>query len=86
MDEDAERDTGAAVDGRAGNDMREQRGWDDFGDDGAGTLPDFIQLPLRLHLCSSTFNQNRNLKFHTVLHSNCGFIGQTHKWSGGVSG
>ena len=43
VDEDgyAERGVGAAVSGRTSNDMQKARGWDDFGDDCAGTSPDF---------------------------------------------
>ena len=43
VDEDgyAERGSGAAISGRASNDMQKARGWDDSGDDCAGTSPDF---------------------------------------------
>ena len=43
VDEDgyAERGVGAAVSGRTSNDMQKARGWDDSGDDCAGTSPDF---------------------------------------------
>ena len=43
VDEDgyAERGVGAAISGRTSNDMQKARGWDDSGDDCAGTSPDF---------------------------------------------
>ena len=43
VDEDgyAERGAGAAVSGRTSSDMQKARGWDDSGDDCAGTSPDF---------------------------------------------
>ena len=43
VDEDgyAERGVGAAVSSRTSNDMQKGRGWDDSGDDCAGTSPDF---------------------------------------------
>ena len=43
VDEDgyAESGGGAAVSGRTSNDMQKPRGWDDSGDDCAGTSPDF---------------------------------------------
>ena len=37
----AERGVGAAVSGRTSNDMQKARGWDDSGDDCAGTAPNF---------------------------------------------
>ena len=37
----AERGVGAAISGRTSNDMQKARGWDDSGDDCAGTSPDF---------------------------------------------
>ena len=43
VDEDryAERGVGAAARGRTSNDMQKARGWDDSGDDCAGTSPVF---------------------------------------------
>ena len=43
VDEDgyAERGVGAAISSRTSNDMQKARGWDDSGDDCAGTSPDF---------------------------------------------
>ena len=43
VDEDgyAERGVGAAISGRRSNDMQKARGWDDSGNDCAGTSPDF---------------------------------------------
>ena len=43
VDEDkyAERGVGAAVSGRTSHNMQKARGWDDSGDDCAGTSPDF---------------------------------------------
>ena len=43
VDEDgyAERGVGAAISVRTSNDMQKARGWDDSGDDCAGTSPDF---------------------------------------------
>ena len=68
VDEDgyAERGVGAAISGRTSNDMQQARGWDDSGDDCAGTSPDFTQLPLLIHLCQTNFSHN--LMFETVLH------------------
>ena len=49
VDEDgyAERGVGAAISGRTSNDnMQKARGWDDSGDDCAGTSPDFYPAAL----------------------------------------
>ena len=68
VDEDgyAERGIGAAISGRTSNNMQKARGWDDSGDDCAGTSQIFTQLPLLIYLCQT--NVNHNLMFETVLH------------------
>ena len=69
IDEDgyAEKGVGAAISGRTSNDMQKARGWDDSGDDCAGTSPDFYPAAPPQSISVRT-NFNHNLMFETVLH------------------